>query len=156
MTATQGKLYFKLTTETPYLALTGKLWGVYYDKFEETWPLYNGTALYYWWFGSTLSNHWSNVITILNFENIISWFIEIARSYDKTFYSSVNTDPESAPVATTQFKRIRDERVEVAAQYYQTRGCIITEPSHNCCTLEALPPTQTQIVVRIHTRWANL
>ena len=53
MTATEGKLDFKLTTETPYLALTDKRWGVYYEKFEETWPLYNGAALYYWWFGST-------------------------------------------------------------------------------------------------------
>ena len=44
---------FKLTTDTPYLGLTGELWGVYYENFEEYWPRYNGTALYLyqlpWW-----------------------------------------------------------------------------------------------------------
>ena len=46
MTATEHKSYFKLTTDTPYLSLTGELWGVYYDNFKENWPRYNGTALY--------------------------------------------------------------------------------------------------------------
>ena len=32
--------------DTPYLALTGELWGVYCEDFGETWPRYNGTALY--------------------------------------------------------------------------------------------------------------
>ena len=38
MTATERKSDFKLTTGTPYLALTGELWGVYYEKFEENLP----------------------------------------------------------------------------------------------------------------------
>ena len=46
MTATEHKSYFKVTTNTPYLALTGELWGVYYDNFKENWPRYNGTTLY--------------------------------------------------------------------------------------------------------------
>ena len=45
MTAAERKSDFKLTTDTPYLALTGDLWGVYYENFEENWPRYNGTAL---------------------------------------------------------------------------------------------------------------
>ena len=36
----------KITTDTPYLALTGELWDVYCKGFEENWPRYNGTALY--------------------------------------------------------------------------------------------------------------
>ena len=28
------------------MVLTGELWGVYCDEFGETWPRYNGTALY--------------------------------------------------------------------------------------------------------------
>ena len=45
MTATEGKSDFELKTDTPYLALLGKLWGVYYEKFKENWLHYNGTAL---------------------------------------------------------------------------------------------------------------
>ena len=37
---------FKLTTDTPYLALTGELWGVYCEDLWENWLRYNGTALY--------------------------------------------------------------------------------------------------------------
>ena len=44
MTATECESDFKLTTDTPYLALTGELWGVYYENFEEKWPPY--TILY--------------------------------------------------------------------------------------------------------------
>ena len=47
MTTTEHKSDFKLTTDTPYLALTGEVWGVYYENFEENWPHYNGTALYH-------------------------------------------------------------------------------------------------------------
>ena len=32
--------------DTPYLALTGELWGVFCEDFGENWPRYNGTALY--------------------------------------------------------------------------------------------------------------
>ena len=35
MTATECKSEFELTTDTPYLTLTGQLWGVYVEYFEE-------------------------------------------------------------------------------------------------------------------------
>ena len=35
MTASERNSDFKLTTDTPYLALTGELWGVYYENIEE-------------------------------------------------------------------------------------------------------------------------
>ena len=47
MTATECKSDFKLTTDTPYLTLTGELWGVYYENFEENPPRNNCTALYW-------------------------------------------------------------------------------------------------------------
>ena len=47
MTATEHKSDIKLTADTPYLTLTGELWGVCHENFEENWPHYNGTALYY-------------------------------------------------------------------------------------------------------------
>ena len=40
----QSKVVF--ATETPYFALTGELWGVFYGDFEENRPLSIGTALF--------------------------------------------------------------------------------------------------------------
>ena len=37
MTAAERKSNFKLTIATPYLTLTGELWGVYYEDFEENY-----------------------------------------------------------------------------------------------------------------------
>ena len=37
---------FKITPDTPYLALTRELWGIFGEDFEEKWLRYNGTALY--------------------------------------------------------------------------------------------------------------
>ena len=46
MTAPEHKSDFKHTTYIPYLTLTGKLWGVYFENWGENWPRYYGTALY--------------------------------------------------------------------------------------------------------------
>ena len=35
----------KSTKDIPYLVLTGELWGVFCENFQENWPFYNGTAL---------------------------------------------------------------------------------------------------------------
>ena len=32
---------------TPYLALMGELWSVYWENFQENWRCYNGTAQCY-------------------------------------------------------------------------------------------------------------
>ena len=37
---------FEPTKDTPYLALTGELWGVFCENFGKNWPRYNGTALH--------------------------------------------------------------------------------------------------------------
>ena len=44
----QAKHYseFELTIDTPYLALTGKLWGAYREDLGENWPTYKGNVLY--------------------------------------------------------------------------------------------------------------
>ena len=46
MTEAERKSYFELKTDTPYLALTGELWGVSYENFKEDWPRHDGTALH--------------------------------------------------------------------------------------------------------------
>ena len=39
------KSEYTLTKDTPYLALTGELWSVYYENLGENWSCYNGTVL---------------------------------------------------------------------------------------------------------------
>ena len=39
-------LPFELTKDTPYLALSGELWGVFYEYFNRNWPCYKGFLLY--------------------------------------------------------------------------------------------------------------
>ena len=46
MTAWERNSDFKLTKDTPYLALRGELWGVYCEELGENWLCFNGTALY--------------------------------------------------------------------------------------------------------------
>ena len=44
----ESELIYKkkiLTIDTPYLALTGELWGVYCEDFQEKIPRFNATAL---------------------------------------------------------------------------------------------------------------
>ena len=43
----ENKPEFVFTTDTPYLALTGEVWGVYCMEFGTNWLRYNGTTLYY-------------------------------------------------------------------------------------------------------------
>ena len=47
ITVTESESDFRITTDTPYLALTDELWGVYCEDIGENWPCYNGTALYF-------------------------------------------------------------------------------------------------------------
>ena len=46
VTEAEYKSEFEHTKDTPYFALTGEIWGVFCEDFEENWPRYNGTALY--------------------------------------------------------------------------------------------------------------
>ena len=43
-------LPFELTKDTPYLALSGELWSVFYEYFNKNWPCYKGFLLYVAWF----------------------------------------------------------------------------------------------------------
>ena len=47
MTVAESESDFRIIIDTPYLALTGELWGVYCEDLGENWPRYNGTALYF-------------------------------------------------------------------------------------------------------------
>ena len=39
-------LPFELTKDTPYLALSGELWSVFYEYFNRNWSCYKGFQLY--------------------------------------------------------------------------------------------------------------
>ena len=47
VTEAEHKSEFEFTAGSPYLALTGELWGVCCEELGENWPRYNGTALYF-------------------------------------------------------------------------------------------------------------
>ena len=46
ITVAERESDIRIATDTPYLALTGELWSVYWEDLWENWPRYNGTALY--------------------------------------------------------------------------------------------------------------
>ena len=46
ITVAESESDIRVTTDTSYRALTGELWGVYWEEFGENRPRYNGTALY--------------------------------------------------------------------------------------------------------------
>ena len=43
-------LPYELTKDTPYLALSGELWSVFYEYFNRNWPCYKGFLLYFKFF----------------------------------------------------------------------------------------------------------
>ena len=45
MVMAEHKSNIRLTKDTPYLALTVEMWGIFCEDLEENWPRYNGTAL---------------------------------------------------------------------------------------------------------------
>ena len=44
-------LPFELTKDTPYLALSGELWSVFYEYFNRNWSRYKGFLLYQYFTG---------------------------------------------------------------------------------------------------------
>ena len=56
-------LPFELRKDTPYLALSGELWSVFYEYFNRNWPCYKGFLLY--WVTSDLDDELSSVGAML-------------------------------------------------------------------------------------------
>ena len=46
MISLHNMLPFELTKDTPYLALLGELWSVFYEYFNRNWSCYKGFLLY--------------------------------------------------------------------------------------------------------------
>ena len=64
-------LPFELTKDTPYLALSGELWSVFYEYFNKNWPCYKGFLLYIpshlgWrlWDSGLCLSHWVTIVAL--------------------------------------------------------------------------------------------
>ena len=47
ITVAKSKSDIRITTDNPYVTVTGELWGIYCEELGENGPWYNGTALHY-------------------------------------------------------------------------------------------------------------
>ena len=63
-------LPFELTKDTPYLALSGELWSVFYEYFNKNWPCYKGFLLYV--YISIISVPHTSI-----FDAVLHWYIDI-------------------------------------------------------------------------------
>ena len=59
-------LPFELTKDTPYLALSGELWSVFYEYFNRNWSCYKGFLLYYAGWLTSVEHIWWNIQLILS------------------------------------------------------------------------------------------
>ena len=74
----------KVMTYTPYLTLTGDLWGVCCGKIGENWPRYNSTALYHQMMSFKMADEISwNFVTLLKKYNSIILVIGYIRNLQK-------------------------------------------------------------------------
>ena len=62
MISLHNMLPFELTKDTPYLALSGELWSVFYEYFNRNWSCYKGFLLYQG--TSKLGQYWSCSVTL--------------------------------------------------------------------------------------------
>ena len=73
MISLHNMLPFELTKDTPYLALSGELWSVFYEYFNRNWSCYKGFLLYLCGYGGIgfVNNSWEEISdTILSIKGI--------------------------------------------------------------------------------------
>ena len=88
-------LPFELTKDTPYLALSGQLWSVFYEYFNRNWSCYKGFLLYF------ISTEWLFPIFCSKTPIYSPWNTTLIGS---TTLSSV---VEGAPVSTLTLNTLR-------------------------------------------------
>ena len=110
ITVAESESDFRIITDTPQLALTGELWGIYCEDLGENWPRYNGTALYAagiscsqainqcdtLWNSDTCfsdtGDKWSNQnMDLMGFTRHVSITFFIYTSMIQSYYSTSNT-----------------------------------------------------------------
>ena len=62
-------LPFELTKDTPYLALSGELWSVFYEYFYRNWSCYKGFLLYFFFIFSI------DPVTLVYITSPIRWSV---------------------------------------------------------------------------------
>ena len=76
-------LPFELTKDTPYLALSGELWSVFYEYFNKNWPCYKGFLLYFWYLCDKHLKHCRNN-TLLEIKLYVDEIISPSRMFNVT------------------------------------------------------------------------
>ena len=86
-------LPFELTKDTPYLALSGELWSVFYEYFNRNWSCYKGFLLYFDSHHNVLSYDtiWLNLILIFAKALIACW---ATYNFQHTIRAYVQNDLE--------------------------------------------------------------
>ena len=76
-------LPFELTKDTPYLALSGELWSVFYEYFNRNWPCYKGFLLYCVPFVNVWNHSWwgmaSHKCDVCETKNLTMAVIDLLR-----------------------------------------------------------------------------
>ena len=75
-------LPFELTKDTPYLALSGELWSVFYEYFNINWSCYKGFLLYDYLCGDLGSASNSGDLDLIN---LLSLNQDVSGSTDDNF-----------------------------------------------------------------------
>ena len=78
-------LSFELTKDTPYLALSGELWSVFYEYFNRNWSCYKGFLLYY---QAVINMRAAEQLSPINFDEICTRNL-VHVSVFKLIYSSM-------------------------------------------------------------------
>ena len=78
-------LPFELTKDTPYLALSGELWSVFYEYFNRNWSWYKGFLLYVLlrWVSILSLEHLfgCNTVIVCNKNNWYSFVFRVSFQY---------------------------------------------------------------------------
>ena len=72
----------QITNYTPYLTLTGELWGVICENSVENWQYSNGPALYY----ATFSKVWA--MALCHHDWFFSWYQSFMENLKGSWYSN--------------------------------------------------------------------
>ena len=98
----------RITTDTPYLALTGELWGVFCEDFGENWPRYNGIALY---------TDIGMIILVASYCDKLDWFVWIMNESIFSGLTDIDHEINTAIVSFKQVVKCNDRRIRKSQDY---------------------------------------
>ena len=88
-------LPFELTKDTPYLALSGELWSVFYEYFNRNWLCYKGFLLYLSRSVYFLGSHWISMG--LPEISRVTWQVCISVAWQKIYSDMILANQKFTP-----------------------------------------------------------